>query len=73
MDSTIPIIETKQTGTESAACHEESDNWNQCAEWNIYVRTEWIDSVGESGDHERWTVQWKWQTASDELCKTDKH
>ena len=56
MDSTIPIIETKQTGTESAACHEESDNWNQCAEWNIYVRTEWIDSVGESGDHERWTV-----------------
>ena len=56
MDSTIPIIETKQTGTESAACHEESDNWNQCAEWNIGVGTEWIDSAAESGYHERRNV-----------------
>ena len=60
MDSEFRDSKAKESDTKSTAIHEESDNWNECAEWNIGVGTEWIGSVGESGYHERWIVWWKW-------------
>jgi hypothetical protein len=56
VDSEFRDIKAKESDTESTAIYEESDNWNQCAEWNIGVGTEWIRSVGESGYHERWNA-----------------
>ena len=60
MDSEFRDSKAKESDTESTTIHEESDNWNQCAEWNIYDGTRWIADIGESGCHERWNVRWKW-------------
>ena len=56
MDSDFRDRKAKESDIETTAIHEESDNWNQCAEWNIGVGTEWIDSAAESGYHERRNV-----------------
>ena len=60
MDSEFRDSKAKESDTESTAIHEESDNWNQCAEWNNCDGTEWIGSVGESNSHERRIKWWKW-------------